>query len=116
MKSKLKAPGTEHLKLRYDNLVSRFAFKLNLRRYNQAFQAVGPDHLISHFPSTDQPSHVVLTETVELVHLFVYYSMRSTVPLEGRIQALTYRPSRSSLKPLELSHLNTFTLRMVTLS
>jgi hypothetical protein len=36
MKSKLKAPGTERLKPKYDNLLSRFAFKFNLRRYNLA--------------------------------------------------------------------------------
>jgi len=33
MKFKLKAPGTERLKLKYGNLLSRFAFKINLRRY-----------------------------------------------------------------------------------
>ena len=32
MRSKLKAPGTERLKLKYDNLLSNFAFKFNLRR------------------------------------------------------------------------------------
>jgi len=36
MKSKLKAPGTERLKLKHDNLLSRFAFNFNLRRYNTA--------------------------------------------------------------------------------
>jgi hypothetical protein len=34
MNPKLKEPGTERFKLQYDNLVSRFAFKSNLRRYN----------------------------------------------------------------------------------
>ena len=29
-----KAPGTERLKLNYDQLVSNFAFKFNVRRYN----------------------------------------------------------------------------------
>jgi hypothetical protein len=33
MKPKLKAPATERLKLKYRNLVSRFAFAFNLRRY-----------------------------------------------------------------------------------
>jgi len=33
MKSKLKAPGTKRLKLKYDNLLSSFAFKFNLRLY-----------------------------------------------------------------------------------
>jgi hypothetical protein len=33
MKSKLKAPVTERLKLKYDNLLSRFGFKRNLRRH-----------------------------------------------------------------------------------
>jgi hypothetical protein len=34
MKFKLKAPGTKRLKLRYDHLLSMFAFNSNLRRYN----------------------------------------------------------------------------------
>ena len=33
---KLKAPGTKRLKLKYDNLLSSFAFKFSLRRYTQA--------------------------------------------------------------------------------
>jgi hypothetical protein len=33
MKSKSKAPGTERLKLDYDNPLSNFAFSFNLRRY-----------------------------------------------------------------------------------
>jgi hypothetical protein len=32
MKSKLKAPGTERLILKHDNLLLRCAFKINLRR------------------------------------------------------------------------------------
>ena len=34
MKTKSKAPGTKRLKLKYDILLSRFAFNFNLRRYN----------------------------------------------------------------------------------
>jgi len=33
MKSMLKAPKTKYLKLKYDGLVSSFAFKIELRRY-----------------------------------------------------------------------------------
>jgi hypothetical protein len=33
MISKLKAPGTKRLKLKYDELLSKVAFKFNLRRY-----------------------------------------------------------------------------------
>jgi hypothetical protein len=33
MKPMLKAPGTQRLKLRYDETPFNFAFKLNLRRY-----------------------------------------------------------------------------------
>jgi hypothetical protein len=33
MKPALKAPGTDHLKLNCDELLSSFAFKFNLRRY-----------------------------------------------------------------------------------
>jgi len=36
MNYKLKAPGTERLKLKYDNMPSRLAFKFNLRRYSMA--------------------------------------------------------------------------------
>jgi len=34
IKPRLKAPGYGRLKLKYDNLLSSFAFKFNLRRYN----------------------------------------------------------------------------------
>ena len=33
MTSKLKAPGTKRLKLKYDNLLSSFAFNIELRLY-----------------------------------------------------------------------------------
>ena len=36
IKTKLKLPGTKRLKLKYDELLSTFAFKLNLRRYTWA--------------------------------------------------------------------------------
>ena len=36
MKSKLKAPGIKRLKLKYDEPLSKFAFKSNLRRYTEA--------------------------------------------------------------------------------
>ena len=35
MKSKLKAPGTKRLRLKYDGPLSSFAFNFNLRRYTQ---------------------------------------------------------------------------------
>jgi hypothetical protein len=35
MKPKLKAPRSKRLKLKYDDLLSNFAFKFNLRRYNK---------------------------------------------------------------------------------
>ena len=35
IKPVLKPPGTQHLRLNYDGLLPSFAFKLNLRRYNQ---------------------------------------------------------------------------------
>ena len=38
LKSKLKATGAERLKLKHDDLLSRFAFKFNLRRYNMALR------------------------------------------------------------------------------
>jgi len=34
IKPTLKAPGTKRLNLKYDELLSIFAFKFNLRRYN----------------------------------------------------------------------------------
>jgi hypothetical protein len=36
IKPTLKAPGPQRLKLEFDGLLSNFAFKLNLRRYNPA--------------------------------------------------------------------------------
>ena len=36
MKLTLKAHGAKHLKLKFDILLSNFAFKFNLRRYNPA--------------------------------------------------------------------------------
>jgi hypothetical protein len=36
MKPTLKAPGTKRLKLRYDHLLSIFAFNFNVRRYTTA--------------------------------------------------------------------------------
>jgi hypothetical protein len=36
IKPTLKAPGTEHLKLKCDELLSGFAFNFNLRRYGTA--------------------------------------------------------------------------------
>ena len=35
IKPMLKPPGAKHLRLKYDELLSSFAFKFNLRRYNQ---------------------------------------------------------------------------------
>ena len=35
MKSKLKAPGAKRLRLNYYNLLSNFAFNLNMRRYTE---------------------------------------------------------------------------------
>jgi hypothetical protein len=37
----LKAPGIERLKLKYDDPLSNFAFKFNLRRYNKDPRCVG---------------------------------------------------------------------------
>jgi hypothetical protein len=36
IKSTLKAPGTQRLKLKYEELLSDFGFKFNLRRYSKA--------------------------------------------------------------------------------
>jgi hypothetical protein len=44
-KPKLKAPGTERLKLEYDEPLSSFAFTFNLRRYTQAAWSVPDPHL-----------------------------------------------------------------------
>ena len=42
IKPMLKAPGTERLKLEYDELLSTFAFKFNLRRYTKVIVEVIP--------------------------------------------------------------------------
>jgi len=41
MKPTLKAPGTEHLKLKYDVPLSNFAFKFHLRRYTKGDDLLG---------------------------------------------------------------------------
>jgi len=38
MKPTLKAPGSMHLKLKYDESPSKFAFKFNLRRYTECLR------------------------------------------------------------------------------
>jgi hypothetical protein len=38
MKPTLKAPGSKRLKLKYDKMLSSFAFKFNLRRYTGGAQ------------------------------------------------------------------------------
>ena len=38
IKPTLKAPGSKRLKLQYDELLSRFAFKFKLRRYMVALE------------------------------------------------------------------------------
>jgi hypothetical protein len=40
MKPTLKAPGSKRLKLKCDNPLSSFAFKFDLRRYNEALEEV----------------------------------------------------------------------------
>jgi len=64
MKPELTAPGTERLKLKFDGLVSNFAFEFNLRRYNQlAFVAVtvgcfagtGQGLTLVHFSAQPEP-------------------------------------------------------------
>jgi hypothetical protein len=54
MKPRLKAPGTKCWKVKYDNLLSNFAFTFNLRRYVMAaLSAPGAMHLLAGL-STDQ--------------------------------------------------------------
>ena len=40
IKPTLKPPGTQRLKLKYDEPLSNFAFKFNLRRYTKDYQLV----------------------------------------------------------------------------
>ena len=47
MKSKLKASGTKRLNLKYDNMLSSFAFNFNLRCYTEVvFQMEVLQHLV----------------------------------------------------------------------
>jgi len=43
IKLKMNPPGTERLKLKYDDPLSNFAFRFNLRRYNTAVSFNGAD-------------------------------------------------------------------------
>jgi len=63
MKPKLKPPGTEHLKLKCEILLSTCAFKFNSRRYNMVdeltgdigIEFLGPEHrLLSYKPTACQ--------------------------------------------------------------
>jgi len=40
IKTTMKAPGTQRLKLKYDQPLSNFAFKFNLRRHDEVFAAL----------------------------------------------------------------------------
>ena len=40
IKPTLKAPGTQRLKLKCDDLLLKFAFKINLRRYSKELGAL----------------------------------------------------------------------------
>ena len=42
IKPTLKAPGTQRLNLKYDELLSSFAFNFNLRRYTEGADAAAP--------------------------------------------------------------------------
>ena len=58
IKPTLKAPGTQRLKLKYDNPLSSFAFKFNLRRYTQA-----PEHPRAHSATPSASSRQGSAET-----------------------------------------------------
>ena len=69
MKSKLTAPGTKRLKLKYDNLLSFFAFKLNSRRYKQHHatpQKVRHDMDLDTTPTAGAYTHSDFGSTCEL--------------------------------------------------
>ena len=55
LKPKLKPPGTELLKLKYDEPPSNFAFKLYLRRYIMAYFDVASTHLPRARPYPSRP-------------------------------------------------------------
>jgi hypothetical protein len=44
----LKAPATMRLKLKYDEPLSNFAFKFNLRRHSVVIETVTEDELLEH--------------------------------------------------------------------
>jgi len=54
MKLKLKAPGTFLLTLKYDEPLSTFASKFNLRRYTLAYAPFVPDAERAHYESLAQ--------------------------------------------------------------
>ena len=45
IKPMLKPPGTKHLKLEYDELLSSFAFKFNLHRFTKNNASYSYDHV-----------------------------------------------------------------------
>ena len=48
IKPMLKAPATMRLKLKYDEPLSNFAFKFNLRRHSVVIETVTEDELLEH--------------------------------------------------------------------
>jgi len=44
IKPTLKAPGTERLELKYEELLSNFGLKINLRRYHVKWSATATSH------------------------------------------------------------------------
>ena len=84
IKPNLKPPGTRHLKVKCDTLISTFAFKFNLRRYNvdrQTRALRGQGLTLVHFSSQLEPS---------LTHKNTLFSINT--PLTRATQSLRAPP------------------------
>ena len=69
MKPTLKAPGTKPLKLKFDKLLSSCAFRINLRRYNEAKKQLGDANFLLKLVEFDKVARCRLTPSKPVLKL-----------------------------------------------
>jgi len=64
VKPTLKAPGSRRLKLKYDRLLSNFAFNFNLRRHNLFVRIFDMRHVAAAGPASPSVGRCRLTQCI----------------------------------------------------
>jgi hypothetical protein len=97
IKPPLKAPGIKRLKLKYDDPLSKFGFKFNLRRYIMVLRQAGEPIAVSAV--LDCPEKVIIPDLPECAEGFLtLHASRST----GRLgRAVQPEPMKPKLRPPE---------------